>query len=124
MRKERGKKKRGRRGPGPVAAVLLTAAVCCWTGLVQVDRQIRAVTINQSPPLWERREEGDIVRVTVLGHGAAVDLFDGMQSDKGQAGKAIQTEAQEVLETPGAPARMAMAFVENVIFSLEFRQKI
>ena len=31
---------------------------------------------------------------------------------------------QEVLETPGAPARMAMAFVENVIFSLEFRQKI
>ncbi len=119
MRKERGKKKRGRRGPGPVAAVLLTAAVCCWTGLVQVDRQIRAVTINQSPPLWERREEGDIVRVTVLGHGAAVDLGPARQ-----AGKAIQTEAREVLETPGAPARMAMAFVENVIFSLEFRQKI
>ena len=119
MRKERGKKKRGRRGPVPVAAVLLTAAVCCWTGLVQVDRQIRAVTINQSPPLWERREEGDIVRVTVLGHGAEVDLGPARQ-----AGKAIQTEAQEVLETPGAPARMAMAFVENVIFSLEFRQKI
>ena len=118
MRKERGKKKRGRRGPGPVAAVLLTAAVCCWTGLVQVDRQIRAVTINQSPPLWERREEGDIDRVTVLGHGAAVDLGPARQ-----AGKAIQTEAREVLETPGAPARMAMAFVENVYFRLNFGKR-
>ena len=110
---------RKKRGPGPAAAILLAGMVCCWMRLVKVDRQIRAVTINQSPPLWERREEGDIVRVTVLGHGAAVDLGPARQ-----AGKAIQTEAQEVLETPGAPARMAMAFVENVIFSLEFRQKI
>ena len=110
---------RKKRGPGPAAAILLAGMVCCWMGLVKVDRQIRAVTINQSPPLWERREEGDIVRVTVLGHGAAVDLGPARQ-----AGKAIQTEAREVLETPGAPARMAMAFVENVIFSLEFWQKI
>lgn len=118
-KRERRAVSRKKRGPGPVAAILLAGMVCCWMGLVKVDRQIRAVTINQSPPLWERREEGDIVRVTVLGHGAAVDLGPARQ-----AGKAIQTEAQEVLETPGAPARMAMAFVENVIFSLEFRQKI
>ena len=119
MSKKKQPKKRRKRGPLPVLVILLAGVVSCWTGLVKVDRQIRAVTINQSPPLWERREEGDIVRVTVLGHGAAVDLGPARQ-----AGKAIQTEAREVLETPGAPARMAMAFVENVIFSLEFRQKI
>ena len=99
MRKERGKKKRGRRGPGPVAAVLLTAAVCCWTGLVQVDRQIRAVTINHSPPLWESQAAGDEVRLTILGRRVAVDLSPLQR---------VQKEAALLLETPPAPVRAVL----------------
>ena len=99
-----GQGRRKKRGPGPAAAIVLAAAVCCWTGLVRVDRQIRAVTINQSPPLWESREEGDLVQVTVLGHRMAVDLGPARR-----AGEAIGAQLGEVARTPSAPARVLLA---------------
>lgn len=86
---------------GPVAAVVLAGVVCCWTGLVKVDRQIRAVTINQSPPLWETKEEGDVVRFTLLGKEAELDLGPARQ-----AGRALGEEAVQVLHTPAAPERI------------------
>lgn len=57
-RKGKGAPPPKRRGPGPALAVLLAGMVCCWLGLVKVDRQIRAVTINRSPPLWETQAAG------------------------------------------------------------------
>lgn len=99
-----GQGRKKKRGPGPVAAIVLAAAVCCWTGLVRVDRQIRAVTINQSPPLWESREEGDLVQVTVLGHRMAADLGPARR-----AGEAIGAQLEEVAQTPSAPVRVLLA---------------
>lgn len=89
---------RKKRGPGPVLAILLAGAVCCWLGLVKVDRQIRAVTINRSPPLWETRAAGDDLRVTVLGRRLTLDL-----APVRRAGE----ELVLLLETPPAPARAA-----------------
>lgn len=106
MAKKRGsvktkeRKKRGR-GIGPVVAVMLAGAACCWMGLVKVDRQIRAVTINQSPPLWEAREEGDLVFLTIMGQSAAFDL-----GPVKRAGQAIGEEAVQILHTPSAPERV------------------
>jgi len=90
--------KKKRRGPGPVIAVVLAGMISCWMGLVKVDRQIRSVTINQSPPLWESREEGDVLRVILLGRKMSVDL-----SPVKRAGETVG----ELLRTPPAPARLA-----------------
>ena len=95
------KAKRKKRGIGPVAAIFLAGAVCCWMGLVKVDRQIRAVTINQSPPLWEAREMGDTVWFTLMGRQGALDLGPAKQ-----IGRAIGEEAVRILNTPSAPERM------------------
>lgn len=101
-KKEKGKKRKKRgRGSARVAAVLLAGAVCCWTGLVKVDRRIRAVTINQSPPLWEAREDGDLVFLTLMGHQAAFDL-----GPVKQASRAFGEEALRIIHTPAAPERM------------------
>lgn len=94
------RKKRGR-GIGPAAAVVLAGAVCCWMGLVKVDRQIRAVTINQSPPLWETREEGDLVCLTLMGRSAELDL-----GPVKRLGQAIGEEALRIMNTPAAPERV------------------
>lgn len=84
-----------------MAAVLLAGTVCCWIGLVKVDRQIRAVTINQSPPLWEAREDGDLVFLTIMGQSAAFDL-----GPVKRVGQAIGEEAVQILNTPAAPERV------------------
>ena len=59
-----GKKRRKgkKRGPLPALAACLAGALLCWGGLSTVDRRIRAVTINQSPPLWEIQEDLDQVK--------------------------------------------------------------
>lgn len=90
-----------RRGIAPAVAVGM-AVCCCWTGLVRVDRRIRAVTINQSPPLWEAREEGDLIRFTLLGRGAVLDL-----GPVRRTGRLMGAAAAEVLSTPSAPERLA-----------------
>ena len=95
-----GKKKRG---PGAAGAVLLAGAVCCWMGLVRVDRQIRSVTIHRSPPLWEVRAEGELRVYTVLGKSLEVDL--------GPVRGAAE-ELRMVLETPPAGVRVAMIAAE------------
>ena len=79
----------------------MAGAVCCWTGLVRVDRQIRAVTINQSPPLWEAREDGDLVFLTLMGNQAALDL-----GPVKRLGRMIGEEAVQILNTPAAPERV------------------
>lgn len=102
MAKRRGKRRgKKQRGIGPVAAVVVTGAICCWTGLVRVDRQIRAVTINQSPPLWETREVGDVMEVTLLGRGIQLDL-----GPVRRTGRALGEEAVQILHTPAAPERL------------------
>lgn len=102
MTKKREKgNKRKKRGTGRVAAVVLAAMVCCWTGLVKVDRQIRAVTINQSPPLWEAREEGDLVFLTLMGNQGSLDL-----GPVKQLGQMIGEEAVQIINTPAAPERV------------------
>lgn len=98
MAKETERKKRG---TWPVPAILLAGAVCCWMGLVKVDRQIRAVTINQSPPLWEAREDGDMVFLTLMGQSAAFDL-----GPVKRVGQAIGEEALRIINTPAAPERV------------------
>lgn len=106
MKKKNGRKGKRKRGIAP-AAVVLAGAVCCWTGLVKVDRQIRAVTINQSPPLWETREEGNILRVTLLGHEAELDLGPARE-----VGQAVGAEVAQILQTPAAPERVWWAVRE------------
>lgn len=91
-----------RRGPWPAAAILLAGAVCCWTGLVQVDRQIRSVTIQQSPPLWETRLEGDVRSFTLLGRTARVDA-----GPLRRAGE----ELRLILETPPPAVRVAQVLL-------------
>lgn len=95
---KRKSRKRKKRGPVPVIVILMVGAVSCWMGLVKVDRQIRAVTINQSPPLWESREEGDYWKVTLMGRPLELDI-----SPLRRAGEVTA----EVLETPSAPVRLA-----------------
>lgn len=90
-------------------AVFLTGAVCCWTGLVKVDRQIRAVTINQSPPLWEAREEGDTVFLTLLGNQGSLDL-----EPVRRVGRMMGEEAVRILRTPAAPERMWKMVTEGM----------
>lgn len=90
-----------KRGIWPVLVIFLTGAVCCWMGLVKVDRQIRAVTINQSPPLWEAREDGDMVFLTLMGQSAAFDL-----GPVKQAGRIFGEEAARIINTPSAPERV------------------
>ena len=98
-KRERRAVSRKKRGPGPVAAILLAGMVCCWMGLVKVDRQIRAVTINHSPPPWESQAAGDEVRLTILGRRVAVDLSPLQR---------VQKEAALLLETPPAPVRAVL----------------
>lgn len=102
-RPKKGAKKK--RGPGPVLAILLAGAVSCWLGLVKVDRQIRAVTINQSPPLWETREEGETLTLTLLGHTAQLDLAPL---------RAAGEEFCRVLKTPSAPERLLRELGERI----------
>lgn len=87
-----------KRGAGPVLCVLLAGVICCWLGLVKVDRQIRAVTINRSPPLWEARGAGEELWVTVLGRQVVLDLGPVLRAGE---------EFLLVWETPPAPARAA-----------------
>ena len=94
-----------KRGPGPVLAILLAGAVACWLGLVKVDRQIRAVTINQSPPLWETKEEGETLRLTLLGHTAQVNL---------SPLRAVKDEISLILQTPSAPERLFRELGERI----------
>ncbi len=94
-----------KRGPGPVLAILLAGAVACWLGLVKVDRQIRAVTINQSPPLWETKEEGETLRLTLLGHTAQVNL---------SPLRAAKDEISLILQTPSAPERLFRELGERI----------
>lgn len=101
MGKKRGKRKGRGKEAGRVAAVLLAGAVCCWMGLVKVDRRIRAVTINQSPPLWEAKEEGDLIYLTLMGSQAALEL-----GPVKRLGQAIGEEAVQILNTPAAPERL------------------
>lgn len=102
-RPKKGAKKK--RGPGPVLAILLAGAVSCWLGLVKVDRQIRAVTINQSPPLWETREEGETLTLTLLGHTAQLDLAPLW---------AAREEFCRILKTPSAPERLLRELGERI----------
>ncbi len=90
-------RRRKKRGPGPVIAIVLAGMVCCWMGLVKVDRQIRAVTINQSPPLWESRGEGSRLEIILLGQRMELDF-----SPVERMGEAVV----ELVETPGAPVRL------------------
>lgn len=100
-------KERKKRGIWPVLAIFLAGAVCCWMGLVKVDRQIRAVTINQSPPLWEAREDGDMVLLTLMGRQAAFDL-----GPVRQVCRVMVEEAVRIINTPAAPERVwRMAFL-------------
>lgn len=101
MKRKEKRKERKKRGIAPAAAVVLAGAVCCWMGLVKVDRQIRAVTINQSPPLWEAREEGDLLFLTLMGQSAAFDL-----GPVKQVSRAVSAEAVGILNTPAAPERV------------------
>lgn len=99
----RKRKRRRKRGPGPVIGILLLGMLSCWLGLVKVDRQIRAVTINQSPPLWETREEGEVLTLTLLGHSARVDLVPF---------RAAGEELSRILRTPSAPERLFLGLRE------------
>lgn len=101
MKKKEKRKKRKKRGMGPVAAVVMAGAVCCWMGLVKVDRQIRTVTINQSPPLWEAKEEGNMIFLTLMGQSAAFDF-----GPVKQVGQAVSVEVVRIWNTPSAPERM------------------
>ena len=103
-------RRRKKRGPGPVTAVVLAGMVSCWMGLVKVDRQIRAVTINQSPPLWESRGEGSRWRIIVMGEMVEVDL-----SPVEKAGETVM----ELLRTPTAPERLARGMWEALEGVLE-----
>jgi hypothetical protein len=101
------RKKPGRRGPLPALALCLAGALCCLGGLSAVDRRIRAVTINQSPPLWEVEEELDregtsVWHLTILGRETTVDL-----APLQEAGREISL----ILRTPPAPVRLLLALL-------------
>ena len=72
---------------------------------MKVDRQIRAVTINQSPPLWETKEEGETLRLTLLGHTAQVNL---------SPLRAVKDEISLILQTPSAPERLFRELGERI----------
>ena len=107
-----GKKRRKgkKRGPLPALAACLAGALLCWGGLSTVDRRIRAVTINQSPPLWEIQEDLDqegsaVWRLTILGRETTLDLAP--LQDLGR-------ELSLILRTPPAPVRLFSTAYEYV----------
>lgn len=80
-----------------MVCILLAGMTACWMGLVKVDRQIRSVTINCSPPLWETKEEGELLTVTLMGKSVTVDLSPLREMGEG---------LERVLQTPSAPERI------------------
>ena len=108
--KEKKRSKGRKRGPLPVMVLCLAGALCCLGGLSTVDRRIRAVTINQSPPLWEVEEEMDregtsVWHLSILGRETTVDLAPLQE---------VGGEISLILRTPSAPVRLFLAFLRCV----------
>ncbi|MCI8653426.1 MAG: hypothetical protein HFF11_07025 [Angelakisella sp.] len=110
MSKKKQPKKRRKRGPLPVLVILLAGVVSCWTGLVKVDRQIRAVTINQSPPLWESRTQEDTLCVTLLGNRLELDL---------SPLRVVGEETGALIKTPPAPVRLVLELWDQLEKALD-----